>query len=132
MRVAPAARGDRRDTRDRASGAPDHPEMCRRLRVFYVLAPVRALWTLLCLYWSSLRGPCVPTSTRDKAVGDLMTHDQPETEKLLTPAEVAALFRVDPKTVTRWAKAGKLTSIRTLGGHRRYRENEVRSLLSGE
>ena len=42
-------------------------------------------------------------------------------DALLTPAEVAALFRVDPKTVTRWAKAGKLSSIRTLGGHRRYR-----------
>ena len=50
-------------------------------------------------------------------------------ERLLTPAEVAALFRVDPKTVTRWAKSGKLSSIRTLGGHRRYWENEVRSLL---
>jgi excisionase family DNA binding protein len=44
---------------------------------------------------------------------------------------VAELFRVDPKTVTRWAKAGKLASIRTLGGHRRYRESEVRSLLAG-
>jgi excisionase family DNA binding protein len=54
-----------------------------------------------------------------------------EAESLLTPAEVAALFRVDPKTVTRWAKAGKLTSIRTLGGHRRYREVEVRELLAG-
>jgi excisionase family DNA binding protein len=53
-----------------------------------------------------------------------------EAEKLLTPAEVASLFRVDPKTVTRWAKAGKLNSIRTLGGHRRYREAEVRALLS--
>ena len=42
---------------------------------------------------------------------------RPETEALLTPSEVATLFRVDPKTVTRWAKAGKLTSIRTLGGH---------------
>jgi excisionase family DNA binding protein len=52
-----------------------------------------------------------------------------DAESLLTPAEVAALFRVDPKTVTRWAKAGKLTSIRTLGGHRRYREDEVRALL---
>jgi excisionase family DNA binding protein len=52
-----------------------------------------------------------------------------ENESLLTPAEVAAMFRVDPKTVTRWAKAGKLTSIRTLGGHRRYRENEVKALL---
>jgi excisionase family DNA binding protein len=50
-------------------------------------------------------------------------------ERLLTPAEVASLFRVDPKTVTRWAKAGKLTSIRTLGGHRRYKESEVRQLL---
>lgn len=52
-------------------------------------------------------------------------------EVLLTPAEVAALFRVDPKTVTRWARAGKLPSIRTLGGHRRYREAEVRALLAG-
>ena len=52
-----------------------------------------------------------------------------EQEVLLTPAEVASLFRVDPKTVTRWAKAGKLTSIRTLGGHRRYRESEVKALL---
>jgi excisionase family DNA binding protein len=50
-------------------------------------------------------------------------------DALLTPAEVAALFRVDPKTVTRWAKAGKLTSIRTLGGHRRYRADVVRRFL---
>ena len=52
-----------------------------------------------------------------------------EHERLLTPAEVAAMFRVDPKTVTRWAQAGKLTAIRTLGGHRRYRESEVSRLL---
>lgn len=50
---------------------------------------------------------------------------------LLTPSEVATMFRVDPKTVTRWAKAGKLSAIRTLGGHRRYSESEVRGLLSG-
>jgi len=54
-----------------------------------------------------------------------------EYEKLLTPAECAALWRVDPKTVTRWEKAGKLSSIRTLGGHRRYKEAEVRALLAG-
>lgn len=54
-----------------------------------------------------------------------------DNEPLLTPAEVAGMFRVDPKTVTRWAKAGKLTSIRTLGGHRRYRADEVRVLLEG-
>ena len=58
------------------------------------------------------------------------THSS-ETEALLTPSEVATLFRVDPKTVTRWAKSGKLSSIRTLGGHRRYREAEVRELLNG-
>ena len=58
-----------------------------------------------------------------------MTTRMPDAEPLLTPSEVAAMFRVDPKTVTRWAKAGKLTSIRTLGGHRRYREAEVRELL---
>jgi excisionase family DNA binding protein len=52
-----------------------------------------------------------------------------EPEVLLTPAEVAKLFRVDPKTVTRWAKAGKITAIRTLGGHRRYRQSEVQALL---
>lgn len=52
-----------------------------------------------------------------------------EAEVLLTPSEVAKLFRVDPKTVTRWAKSGKLTAIRTLGGHRRYRNSEVQKLL---
>jgi len=53
-----------------------------------------------------------------------------EQETLLTPAQVAKLFRVDPKTVTRWAKAGKLTAVRTLGGHRRYRQSQVQSLLN--
>lgn len=51
-------------------------------------------------------------------------------ERLLTPSEVAALFRVDPKTVTRWAAAGRINSIRTPGGHRRFRESEVKSLLA--
>ena len=51
-------------------------------------------------------------------------------ERLLTPGEVAALFRVDPKTVTRWASAGRIGSIRTPGGHRRFRESEVRGLLA--
>lgn len=48
---------------------------------------------------------------------------------LLTPAQVAAMFAVDPKTVTRWAKDGKLSSIRTLGGHRRFDADEVAGLL---
>ena len=54
--------------------------------------------------------------------------DQP----LLTPGEVARLFRVDPKTVTRWAVEGKLTCIRTLGGHRRFKAEEVYALLGEE
>jgi excisionase family DNA binding protein len=49
--------------------------------------------------------------------------------KLLTPGEVAERFRVDPKTVTRWAAAGLINSIRTPGGHRRFREDEIRALL---
>ena len=58
-----------------------------------------------------------------------MTTARIDPEELLTPSEVANMFRVDPKTVTRWAKAGKLTSVRTLGGHRRYRADEARRLL---
>ena len=52
-----------------------------------------------------------------------------EPEPLLTPAEVASMFRVDPKTVTRWARAGKLTAIRTLGGHRRFKVSEIKRCL---
>lgn len=52
-------------------------------------------------------------------------------ERLLTSREVGLALRVDSKTVTRWAKAGKLGSIRTPGGHRRYRESEIRALLEG-
>lgn len=53
-------------------------------------------------------------------------------DPLLTPGEVAALFRVDPKTVNRWARSKKIRSIRTVGGHRRFRESEVRRLLEEE
>lgn len=51
-------------------------------------------------------------------------------EPLLTPAQVAKRFAVDAKTVTRWAKTGKLPSIKTLGGHRRYRESVVDALMA--
>ena len=50
-------------------------------------------------------------------------------EPLLTPGQVATLFHVDPKTVTRWAHAGRLGSLRTPGGHRRFRKSEVMQLL---
>jgi excisionase family DNA binding protein len=50
-------------------------------------------------------------------------------ERLISPAKVAKLFGVDAKTVTRWALSGKLKSIRTLGGHRRFDELQVMTLL---
>ena len=50
--------------------------------------------------------------------------------ELLTPAEVAVMFRVNPKTVTRWARAGKISAVRTLGGHRRFHAAEIRRFLA--
>lgn len=53
-------------------------------------------------------------------------------DRLMTPGEVANLFRVDPKTVSRWAISGRIPSVRTPGGHRRFRETDVRALLRGQ
>nr|WP_106248522.1 BldC family transcriptional regulator [Allonocardiopsis opalescens] len=47
----------------------------------------------------------------------------------MTAQEVARLFRVHPKTVTSWARQGRLPYIRTLGGHRRYVAEDVHKLL---
>lgn len=52
------------------------------------------------------------------------------TAHLLTPADVAALLFVDPKTVSRWAIAGKIPSTRTPGGHRRFLRSDVEALMS--
>jgi excisionase family DNA binding protein len=51
-------------------------------------------------------------------------------DSLLMPAEVGRLFRVSPKTVSRWAREGKIRAVKTPGGHRRYPETEVRRLLA--
>lgn len=53
-------------------------------------------------------------------------------DRLLPPREVARLFGVDPKTVTRWAKTGKIPSVKTPGGHRRYRQSDINAILNGE
>jgi len=55
-----------------------------------------------------------------------------DANELLTPGEVGRLFRVDPKTVARWAQEGKIRSIRTLGGHRRFRLSDVQAALDRE
>lgn len=70
---------------------------------------------------------CVSLQLRGFAMG-LKLDDG---DRLMTPGEVAALFRVDPKTVTRWASGGRLSSVLTPGGHRRFLESEVNALLSG-
>ena len=48
-------------------------------------------------------------------------------DRLIAPAAAAAMFGVDPKTLARWSALGLLRARRTLGGHRRYRESEVRA-----
>jgi excisionase family DNA binding protein len=67
-------------------------------------------------------GPLLPWPSASAGADDQLPD-------LMTPGEVAALFRVDPKTVTRWAQQGKIRSLRTLGGHRRYAAAEVRAFL---
>ncbi|MBM3691211.1 MAG: BldC family transcriptional regulator [Actinobacteria bacterium] len=51
-------------------------------------------------------------------------------DELMTPGEVARLFAVDPKTVSRWANAGKISSVKTIGGHRRLLASEIRAKLA--
>ena len=54
----------------------------------------------------------------------------PSTASFLQPAEVAAILQVSPKTISRWAKDGRLPYQRTLGGHRRYPEFAIRALAA--
>ena len=54
--------------------------------------------------------------------------DQASKSSYLLPSDVAEVLQVSPKTVTRWAKEGKLASRRTLGGHRRYARADIESL----
>jgi excisionase family DNA binding protein len=46
-------------------------------------------------------------------------------DELLTTAELGRMFRVNPKTVTRWAGTGKIMAVRTLGGHLRFYRSEI-------
>ncbi|AGL02918.1 IS607 family transposase [Desulfoscipio gibsoniae] len=50
-------------------------------------------------------------------------------EKLLTSHQVAKLLNVWPETLRRWEKEGKLKPLRTPGGHRRYKESQIKKLL---
>ena len=56
-------------------------------------------------------------------------HHELDYEQLLTPAEAAKAFAVTPQQLARWRKAGKIPTVKTLGGHHRFREADVRALL---
>ncbi|MCE7882260.1 MAG: helix-turn-helix domain-containing protein [Actinobacteria bacterium ATB1] len=58
-----------------------------------------------------------------------MKHQSERGTKLMTVSEVADLFGVSGKTVSRWAREGRISSVRTLGGHRRFRESDIKELL---
>lgn len=49
--------------------------------------------------------------------------------RLLRTREVALLFQVSERAVTDWARKGRIPSVRTPGGHRRYPAEQVRALL---
>jgi excisionase family DNA binding protein len=66
------------------------------------------------------RGCAVAAQPSGKAAPDLPHY--------LHPAEVADILHVSPKTVSRWAKEGRLPFLKTLGGHRRYPAAEIRQL----
>lgn len=48
---------------------------------------------------------------------------------LLTPAQAADMCGVTTKTLIKWDRAGKIKSIRTLGGHRRFRRSDIEAAL---
>ncbi|HET9071509.1 MAG TPA: helix-turn-helix domain-containing protein [Acidimicrobiales bacterium] len=48
---------------------------------------------------------------------------------LLRTADVAALFQVSERTISDWARRGRIPSVRTPGGHRRYPAEEIRRIM---
>ena len=50
-------------------------------------------------------------------------------ERFLRTSDVAKMLHVSPKTVSRWAKEGRLPHLSTLGGHRRFPASEIEKLM---
>jgi len=71
-------------------------------------------------------GEAGPPASTD---GDLERDTEVAPDELLTPAEAARRLGVTPNTVTRWSRAGKISAIQTIGGHRRYRSSEIDKVL---
>jgi excisionase family DNA binding protein len=68
---------------------------------------------------------------RQRLLNDLYGQEVPVTVggQLLRTADVAALFQVSERTVSDWARRGRIPSVRTPGGHRRYPATEIQRLL---
>ena len=93
------------------------------------ISPRRVQWRpspIFCHYGRRIRA-YVPEG--GEGGNGMMPGDEAGNDRLLTPSEVAEMFRVNPKTVTRWARTGRLRAIKTIGGHRRYRLSEVRKAV---
>ena len=99
----------------RANHAPSPPQV----RTGHPAGPIPPLAGLIGLVLE--KGRAVAEQRKDNKDSEAPTY--------LRPAEVADLLSVSPKTVSRWAKEGKLPFMNTLGGHRRYPEAEIRKLV---
>jgi excisionase family DNA binding protein len=66
---------------------------------------------------------------RQELVRELLGTGAAYAGRLLRTREVALLFQVSERAVTDWARKGRIPSVRTPGGHRRYPAEEVRALL---
>ncbi|MGI8751118.1 MAG: helix-turn-helix domain-containing protein [Acidimicrobiales bacterium] len=68
---------------------------------------------------------------RRDLLNDLYGADVPASigGQLLRTVDVARLFQVSERTVSEWARQGRIPSVRTPGGHRRYPADQVRRLL---
>ncbi|MFD6097845.1 helix-turn-helix domain-containing protein [Nocardiopsis flavescens] len=75
-----------------------------------------------------MKTPDPPSDRKSDRPSDQQS-DRPALPELVTPVEVAALFGVDAKTVTRWVLRGRLPGVRTPSGHHRFRKEEVLRLL---
>lgn len=80
---------------------------------------------------ASPAGPSVRTTAHPHRTAKGRTTVKIEIE-LMTPAEVAKAFGADPKTVTRWAVAGRLDSFMTPGGHRRFYAAQIEAMVTGQ
>jgi excisionase family DNA binding protein len=65
---------------------------------------------------------------RERLMGMAQPHQHAQADVYIRTAQAAKILRVSPKTVSRWAKEGRLPHVVTLGGHRRFPAAAIRQL----